>query len=103
MPRDLPVGNGTVLINFDKDYCFRDIYYPHVGEDNQTIGHPSRFGVWADGEFSWIGSEWTIERKYLSETLVTDVLLKHEGLGLELRVHDAVDFHLWLYVREIHV
>lgn len=103
MPRDLPVGNGTVLINFDKDYCFRDIYYPHVGEDNQTIGHPSRFGVWADGDFSWVGSGWSIERKYLSETLVTDVLLRHERLGLELRVHDAVDFHLWLYVREIHV
>ena len=61
MPRDLPVGNGTVLINFDKDYCFRDIYYPHVGQENQTIGHPSRFGVWCDGDFAWVGQEWQIK------------------------------------------
>lgn len=103
MPRDLPVGNGTVLINFDKDYCFRDIYYPHVGQENQTIGHPSRFGVWCDGDFAWVGQEWQITRKYLPETLVTDVLLRHERLGLEMRVHDAVDFHLWVYIREIRV
>ena len=25
MPRDIPVGNGTLLITFDQDYCLRDI------------------------------------------------------------------------------
>jgi hypothetical protein len=49
MPRDLPVGNGTVLVNFDHNYGLRDIYYPHVGEDNQTLGHICRFGVYVDG------------------------------------------------------
>ncbi len=103
MPRDLPIGNGRVLINFDKDYGLRDIYYPHVGQENQTLGHLSRFGVWADGDFAWVGSEWSIERKYLKETLVTDVVLKHERLKLELRVHDTVDYVYDLYVREVHV
>lgn len=103
MPRDLPVGNGTVLINFDKDFQMRDIYFPHVGQENHSMGHPSRFGVWVDGQFSWIGGEWQIERKYLPDTLVTDVLLRNDRLQLELRIHDAVDFHLWVYVREVHV
>jgi len=103
MPRDIPVGNGKVLINFDKEYCLRDMYYPHVGQENQTTGHRSRFGVWADGAFAWVGTGWQIERKYLKETLVTDVLLRHDKLGLEIRTHDVVDYLLNIYVREIHV
>ncbi|MBY0359406.1 MAG: glycoside hydrolase family 15 protein [Candidatus Obscuribacterales bacterium] len=103
MPRDLPVGNGKILINFDKSYGLRDIYYPHVGQENQTIGHLCRFGVWVDGQFAWVGDEWHLERKYMKETLVTDVLLRNETLGLELVCHDLVDYIFDIYLREIHV
>ena len=103
MPRDLPVGNGKLLINFDKDYCMRDVYYPHVGQENQTMGHLSRFGVWVDGEFAWVGSGWSIDRKYLKETLVTDVILKNEKLQIELRCHDVVDYIYDLFLKEITV
>lgn len=103
MPRDLPVGNGRVLINFDKDYNMRDVHYPHVGQENQTVGSISRFGVWADGEFAWAGPAWHIERKYLKETLVTDVFMRHDHLQLELRVHDTVDYLLDIFIRQIHV
>ena len=37
MPRDLPIGNGSLMINFDHEYNIRDVYYPHVGQDNQTV------------------------------------------------------------------
>jgi glucoamylase len=103
MPRDLPVGNGTVLVNFDKDYVLRDIYYPHVGKENQTEGHACRLGVWCDGQFAWIGPDWEIDRRYVHETLVTEVRLKHDGLGLEVVAHDAVDFHLWVFMRQFTV
>ena len=46
--RDIPVGNGQLLVNFDDKYQIRDIYFPHVGQENHTEGFPSRFGVWAD-------------------------------------------------------
>jgi GH15 family glucan-1,4-alpha-glucosidase len=103
MPRDLPIGNGKILINFDKEYHMRDVYYPHVGQENHTIGHVSRFGVWVDGQFSWVGAGWDIRRNYLKETLVTDVLLHNTDLGLDIRVHDVVDYHMDLLVREVHV
>ena len=32
MPRDIPVGNGSLLVNFDADYALRDLYWPHVGQ-----------------------------------------------------------------------
>ena len=51
MPRDIPIGNGSLLITFDKDYRIRDIYFPNIGMENHTEGHPFRFGVWVDGCF----------------------------------------------------
>ena len=47
MPRDIPVGNGQMLVTFDQHYQIRDIYYPHVGQENHTGGSPCRFGVWS--------------------------------------------------------
>ena len=52
MPRDIPVGNGNLLICFDKNYFIRDIYYPHVGQENHVGGSFFRFGIWVNGEFS---------------------------------------------------
>lgn len=100
MPRDIPVGNGDLLITFDKLYRVRDIYFPHVGRYNHTEGHVQRFGVWVDGRFAWIEDNgWKRSLKYQEGTLVTEVTLLHEGLGLELKCYDAVDFHEPVYMR----
>ncbi len=100
MPRDIPVGNGDLLITFDRFYRVRDIYYPHVGRYNHTDGHVQRFGVWAEGRFAWIEeSGWKRTLKYRPGTLVTDVHLVHEGLGLEIECSDCVDFHEPVYFR----
>ena len=103
MPKDLPVSNGNLLLNFDSDYRIRDIYFPHVGQENHSHGHPSRFGVWADGCFSWIGDGWTRDLRYRDDSLVTNVTLRRDPLGLELRCCDAVDFDLDIYLKEILV
>ncbi len=104
MPRDLPLGNGTILVNYDTSYVLRDIYYPYVGKENQTVGHPNRLGVWVEGKFSWLGEPgWRLTAKYMPETLVTDVRLRNEQLGVELILNDAVEFFLWVYLRQITI
>lgn len=103
MPRDIPVGNGRLLVNFDGDYQIRDIYYPYVGQENHSVGYPFRFGVWADGEFSWMGPEWEKSLKYLSESLVTDVELVNRRLGIRLLCNDAVDIGRDMYIRRIRI
>jgi glucoamylase len=104
MPRDLPVGNGDLLITFDRLYRMRDIFYPNVGRFDHTGGHVQRFGVWADGEFAWIEEpEWKRELRYKPETLVTDVRLTHEKLALEVRCEDAVDASEPVYFRKTTV
>lgn len=102
--RDIPVGNGSLLVNFDDKYQIRDIYFPHVGQENHTEGFPSRFGVWVDGEFSWIASDdWKRELKYLPETLVTSVDLTNEKLQISMTCNDTVASHDNLYIRRIKV
>ena len=104
MPRDLPIGNGALLINFDQTYQLRDLYWPHVGLENHTKGQVFRFGVWVEGRFKWLDDPgWTRRLCYQEETLVTQVQLSHPELELELVCHDAVDFHENLYVRRIDV
>ncbi len=103
MPRDIPVGNGALLVAFDRDYRIRDLYFPEVGGENHTAGHPFHFGIWVDGQFSQMGPEWQKDLRYVENTLVTEVRAKHERLQLELVCHDAVDFHLNVYVKAITV
>ena len=105
MPRDLPIGNGQLLINFDSDFRIRDVYYPFVGKENHAGGHAFRFGVMAFGKFSWVGREtgWDITLAYEPDTLITQVVLTHRDLGVTLTVRDCVDFHEAIYLRQIDV
>ena len=99
MPREIPIGNGDLLVTFDALYRVRDIYWPYVGKFNHTAGHVQRFGVWCDGTLAWMEDPgWRRTLRYRPGTLVTDVTLTHDGLGLELRCADAIDFHepVWL-------
>ncbi|MGA1865488.1 MAG: glycoside hydrolase family 15 protein [bacterium] len=103
MPKDIPVSNGSFLLNFDSDYQIRDVYFPFIGQENHSSGHPFRFGVWADGQYSWMGLEWKKDLRYYDDCLVTDVFLKNETLNLELRCSDVVDLDLNVYIKKIEV
>lgn len=104
MPRDIPVGNGSLLVAFDADYTIRDLYYPRIGKENQTLGYPSRFGVWTQEGFSWVNArDWKLYLGYQKETLVTDVRAFHERLGLQLICNDVVDFEKNIYMRKVKV
>ena len=104
MPRNLVVGNGNLLINFDTDYNIRDIYYPYVGMENHTGGCVSRTGIWVDGSFAWLDSpEWKKKMVYERETLVTHVTATNPVLGLTLSFSDLVDFHRDIFFRRVDI
>jgi len=103
MPRDIPVGNGKLLICFDHNYNIRDLYFPHVGQENHVMGEFCRMGVWVDNEFSWVGKDWKIDLGYAEDTMVTSVSLYHKSLQLLLMCRDVVDFHENIYIRDITV
>jgi len=104
MSRDLPIGNGALLINFDHNYQLRDIYYPWVGQENHTNGDQCRFGIWVDGAFSWLDDPgFTRRLVYLPDTLVTNAGLQHENLKVTVTFNDTVDLGRDLLVRRITV
>ncbi len=101
MPRDLPIGNGSLLVAFDAQYRLSDFYFPRVGMENQA-GAKFRFGVYADGALHATDEPpWQHTLEYLRDTLVTDVILQNTELGLRLHCYDAVDPDANVYVRKI--
>ena len=115
MPRDIPVGNGQMLVNYDHHYQLRDLYFPHVGQENHAGGGPCRFGVWADvpgggkgkerrrQRIAWTPDGWQIDIGYIPDTLTTDVQMAHADFKLRMHCSDSVDFHRNLLVRRIVV
>jgi glucoamylase len=101
MARDIPIGNGRVLASFGLNGLLRDLYFPHVGEENHTAGNLFRFGVWVNGTFSWIPDGWQVKRDYLDETLVTQV--EFTKGDLKIVVNDLVDFAEDIYLKKIEV
>lgn len=103
MVRDIPVGNGNLLVTFDRDYNIRDIYYPYVGKANHARDSVSRTGIWVDGQFSWLSDPgWDRSMDY-SDTLASHVQASHEELQLQLVITDVVDFHRDVFLRRFVV
>jgi GH15 family glucan-1,4-alpha-glucosidase len=104
MPRDLPLANGRMLVNFDTSYNLRDIYWPHIGFRNHTNGHVNHSGVWVDGAFSWFDTpEWQRTMLYEPDTLVTQVTLTNASLQLRIECSDIVDFDRDILIRKMRV
>jgi glucoamylase len=101
MPRDIPIGNGKLLICFDREYCLRELCFPHVGQENHMQGKVCRLGLWTEGKFAWVGPEWHKELCYEPDTMVTKVRLHQPNLEFSLVCRDAVDFHEDIYLKEI--
>ena len=104
MPRDIPLSNGNMFINFDADYNIRDIYYPYVGQENHSQDCISRTGVWVEGQFAWLSDPaWRKTIRYEQDTLVTEVTAKNRKLGLTLTFHDIICYDRDIFLREVHI
>ena len=103
MPRNLPIGNGSLLVAFDGQYRLADFYYPRVGMENHAAGR-FRFGVWADDALHATDEPpWQRTLEYLRDTLVTDVQLQNDAIELRIRCYDTVDPDCVGYLRKIVV
>ena len=79
-------------MSFDASYSLRDVYFPRVGDANQTMGNLCRTGFYIDGRFAWVISDgWQRRLRYVQDSLVSDVTLTHAGLGITVQFQDYVD------------
>ena len=103
MPRDIPLTNGRLYVNFDAGYAMRDIYFPCCATENHSEGHPFRFGIWADGSFSWMGQEWDPRPDYRWESMVSHVIAENPALGIRLHAADAIDYVEDLFIKKLDI
>ena len=104
MPRQLVIGNGGMLINFDSDGNMRDLYYPYVGQWNHIQGNKNSIGIWVENRFTWCDeSGWEKTLKYRKDTLVTCVKLVNRELGLSLNINDMVHYHDSIYLKKVTI
>lgn len=104
MPRDLVLSNGSLLVSFDGQYNVRDLFFPHVGEENHTVGDVCRTGLWVDGRFFWIDDPaWQRTLHYAPSTLVTEVTAHNPEVGITLNFSDGVDFDRNLFLRQVRI
>ena len=104
MTRHIVLGNGSLLVNIDKWLQVRDIYFPHVGQENHILGHAHKRGVFAEGQLSWLNEEgWERTLSYLPDTLVSDCTANNHQLKLGLKIHDCVDCDKNVFLRKIEV
>lgn len=102
MARHLVIGNGKMLLNLDQNCYIRDIYYPYVGQLNHVGGQYCRLGVWVEGAFSWLDEqEWKFELDYIEDSLVTNIIAKHERLGIELYMNDGIHQRECIYIKRV--
>lgn len=104
LPRELALGNGSLLVNFDRDLNMRDFYYPRVGLENHIMAHRNRIGIWVDGEFAWLDNPaWEKKIGYKKESLVGDMYAAHKGLKLELTIVNGVHFKRNVFLQKMTV
>lgn len=104
MPRQLVIGNGMILVNFDSEANMRDLYYPYVGQWNHIQGNKNSIGVWVDGKFSWCDeSRWEKTLRYRRETLITCVRLFNRELALSININDAVHYNDSIYLKKLTI
>jgi len=104
VPRSIVIGNGNVLVGFDANYSVRDLYFPRVGDANQTMGNLCRTGFFVDGKFAWLTDPaWERHLGYAEHSLVTDVTLKHPGLGITVKFEDFVDLARNWFIRNVSI
>jgi oligosaccharide amylase len=92
MSRSLVLGNGNILLCFDKFGQIRDFYFPYAGLENHIgSGNVHKIGIWVDSTFSWITDPgWQVSTNYQNETMASNIVASNETLGVELSFLDIV-------------
>ena len=106
MARPVVLSNTRLHVGINNYGLVHDIFFPHVGLENHTIGAGlrHRIGVWIDGHLSWLDDgKWDLKFRYQPEALIGRTRAANHDLGIILEFEDAVDADLDVFMRNIHI
>ncbi len=102
MPRSFVLGNGSLLIGLDRFGQVRDLYFPHIGLENQVgAGGVHKIGIWIDGQMSWLDSnEWNITIDCAPDALAAAIDASHKSKGISITFEDIVYNEKNIFIRK---
>jgi oligosaccharide amylase len=103
MSKSLTLGNGSMLVCFDKYGRLKDFYFPHIGLENH-VGNESvhRVGVFVEGVMSWLSEkDWDVSVGSLSDTHMGETIAKNKNLGLLIVFSDVVYNEKNIFLRRV--
>lgn len=103
MAKEIVLGNENLILTYDSNLCIRDIYFPHIGEENHLEEDKNRIGFWIGGKFSWVDEEWKKNIKYMKDSLVADISASTEYLNIKIKEKSTVHYKKNIFLREIEV
>lgn len=105
MAKHVVLGNGELLVGFDRLGRVQDLHYPYVGQENHVaVHHIHHIGVWTEGDFAWFDDpSWNIEITCSGETFAGVVTARNERLRVELLFTDVVYNEKNILLREVEV
>lgn len=87
----LSLSNGTSLVNIDDKLQITDLYFPHIGQENQLALYANQFYFRINGRFFYINHrDWEIKSKYKENSLIANSTLVHKESKLEVNFVDCV-------------
>jgi len=104
--RPVVLSNGSLFVGLNQDGLVHDFYYPYVGLENLTTARSvnHKIGVWVDGNFSWVNDgSWQISVDFEVEALISNIVMKHKNLGIELHFQDFIDTKTNAFCRHIKI
>ena len=104
MTRHLVLGNENLLVCIDKNARIRDLYYPHIGQENHVSSNAHYLGVWIDGEFSRVSlDDWHLSIKYKKDSLVGETIAENHRLKVKLKINEAVHHEKNIFLKKVEV
>lgn len=106
MGRPIVFGNGKLHVGLNQFGLVADIYYPHVGQYNQSPASSQyqRIGVYVDDAMHWLDNgAWTFKFKYIDSALIGVTSAHNAECGISLELYDAVDARLNVFMRSLNI
>ncbi len=105
MAKHITLGNGELLIGFDRFGRVQDLHFPYVGRENHVaLHHIHHIGVWSEGMFYWFDHpSWDISIKCSEDDFAGEITAVNNALRVKLLFTDVVYNEKNILLREVEV
>ncbi|HLE48817.1 MAG TPA: glycoside hydrolase family 15 protein [Patescibacteria group bacterium] len=105
MPKYACLGNGNMLIGYDRFGQVKDLYFHYPGLENHIDEYQThKIGIFVDGALHWLdGGKFGVVVEYENDTMSSVITAESKDLGIKLIFKDVVYNEKNVFVRDIEI